>query len=70
MVGWFSYFKIDFRVWSSILSMEDSYLQLFEISRLLTILQRSLFKNSAVSNSVLTDFPFSDKFILYLVMTL
>ena len=50
--------------------MEDSYLQYFEISRLLTILQRNLFKNSAVSNSVLTDSPFSDKFILYLVMTL
>ena len=38
MLGWFLYFKIALRAWSSILSMKDSYLEYFEISRLLKIL--------------------------------
>ena len=50
--------------------MKDLYLEYFEISRLLTILEKNLFRTSAVSNSVLTDFHFSDKFIVSLVMTL
>ena len=32
--------------------MKDSYLEYFEISRLLTILEKNLFRTSAVSNSV------------------
>ena len=50
--------------------MKDSYLEYFEISRLLTILEKNLFRTSAVSNSVLTNSLFLDKFILSLVMTL
>ena len=50
--------------------LKDSYLEYFEISRLLTILEKNLFRTSAVSNSVLTNSPFSDKFILSLVMIL
>ena len=50
--------------------MEGSYLEYFEISRLLTILEKNLFRTSAVSNSVLINSPFSDKFILSLVMIL
>ena len=34
------------------------------------MLEKNLFRTSAVSNSVLTDSPFSDKFILFLEMTL
>ena len=49
--------------------MKDSYLEYFEISRLLTILEKNLF-TSDISNSVLADSPCSDKFILSLVMTL
>ena len=70
MLGWFLNFKIALRVWSSILSMKDSYLEYFEISRLLTILEKNLFRTSAVSNSVLTDSLFSDKIILSLIMIL
>ena len=43
--------------------MKDLFLEYFEISRLLKILEKSLFRTSAVSNSVSTNFPFSDKFI-------
>ena len=50
--------------------MKDSYLEYFEISRLLTISEINLFRTSAVSYSILTDSPFLDKFILSLVMTL
>ena len=50
--------------------MKDSYLEYFEISRLLTILEKNLFRTSDISNSVLTDSPCSDKSILSLVMTL
>ena len=50
--------------------MKDWYLEYFEISSLLTILEKNLFRNSAVSNSVLTNSTFSDKFILSLVMIL
>ena len=50
--------------------MMDSYLEYFEISRSLTILEKNLFRTSAFSNSVLTNYPFSDKFILSIVMTL
>ena len=50
--------------------MKDSYLEYFEISRLLTILEKNLFRTSPVSSSVLTDSPFSDKFIPSLVVTL
>ena len=50
--------------------MKDAYLEYFEISRLLVISEKNLFRTSAISNSVLTDSPFSDKFILSLVMTL
>ena len=35
--------------------MKDSYLEHFEISRLLTILEKNLFRTFAASNSVLTD---------------
>ena len=70
MLGWFLYFKIALRFWSSILSMKDSYLEYLEISRLLTISEKNLFRTSAVFNSVLTNSPFSDKFILSIVMTL
>ena len=50
--------------------MKDAYLEYFEISRLLVISEKNLFRTSAISNSVLTDSPFSDKFILSFVMTL
>ena len=50
--------------------MKDSYLEFFEILRLLTILEKNLFRTSAVSNSVLTDSLFSDKIILSLIMIL
>ena len=49
--------------------MKVSYLEYFEISRLLKILDNDLFRTSAVSNSVLIDSPFSDKFIISLVIT-
>ena len=45
--------------------MKDSYLEHFEISRLLTILEKNLFRTSAVSNSVLTDSPFSGRFSFF-----
>ena len=44
--------------------MKDWYLEYFEISRLLAILEKNLFRASAISNSVLTNSSFSDKFIL------
>ena len=50
--------------------MNDSYLEYFEISRLLTILEKNSFRTFSVSNSVLIFSPFSDKFILFLVMIL
>ena len=46
--------------------MKVSYLEYFRISRLLTILEETLLRTSAISNSVLRDPPFSDKFILSL----
>ena len=52
MLGWFLYSKFALRVWSSILSMKDSFLKYFEILKLLTILEKNLFRTSAVSNSV------------------
>ena len=48
--------------------MKDSYLEYFEISRLLAILEKNVFRTSAAFYSVLTNSPFSDKFILSLAM--
>ena len=50
--------------------MKFTCLEYFEISRLLTILEKNLFRTFSVSNSVLTDSPFADKFIISLAMTL
>ena len=51
---WFFYFKIALRVWSSIVSMKDVYLQYFKLSRLLRILEKNFSRTSA-SNSLLTN---------------
>ena len=49
--------------------MKDSSFEYFEISRLVTILENYLlFITLAVSNSVVTDSPLSDKFVLPLAM--
>ena len=70
MLVWFLYFKIAHRIWSSILSIKVSYLEYFEIPRLLTKLEKNLFKRtSAVSYSVLTNSPFSDKFNLVMILS-
>lgn len=62
MPGWFLYFEITLKVWSSVLPVKDSYFKCFEISRLLKLLKMKLFMNSAVSNSVLRDSSFPNKF--------
>ena len=52
------YVKIILKVRSSILPTKDSYLEYFETLRLLIILEKNLFREFAISNSVLTDSPF------------
>ena len=63
MLGWFLYYKIAFKVASLELLTKGSPFEYLEISRFCTILEKTLFKTSAVSRSVFTGSLFSVSFI-------
>ena len=70
MIGWSLYFKIAFKVESLVLLTKVSPFEYLEISRFCTILEKKLFKTSAVSRSVFTSSLFSIKWISSLPATL
>ena len=55
LLGWFLYFKIAFKVGSLVLLTKGSSFEYLELSRFCTILEKKLFKTSAVSRSVFTS---------------
>ena len=70
MLGWFLYFKIAFKVASLVLLTKGSPFEYLEISRFCTILEKKLFKTSAVFRSVFTSSLFSIKRIFPFPATL
>ena len=70
MLGWFLYFKIAFKVVSLVLLTKGSLFEYLEISRCCTILEKKLFKPSAVSRSAFTSSLFSIKWISSLPATI
>ena len=64
MLGWFLYFKITFKVASLVLLTKGSPFEYLEISRFCTILEKKLFKASAVSRSVFTENSHQDPMVI------
>ena len=64
MLGWFLYFKIAIKVASLVLLTKGSPFEYLEISKFCTILEKKLFKVSAVSRSVFTENSHQDPMVI------
>ena len=65
MLGWFLYLKIPLKVASLVLLTKGSPFEYLNISRFCTILEKKLFKTSAVSRLVFTSSLFSISLVHY-----
>ena len=70
MLGWFLYFTAHFKTGSLILLARGSQLEYSPILRLLTVLEKKVFKTFAVLQSPLTISSLSINFMLFVDLTL